>query len=168
MRQIFHVWTARRAAVATIAPLIRVSTRLRGPVPEHAWGDPYLIGFLTMLISLIALARTSARLDSDALGVVQMRAWRTITGLPDDRIGEELLLLSAANNEHFKAGCRNARTFFAALTGIEVSDVDRSEPKSWHVETWLTLSPDELSVFGRNGQISHSQWVDFFDEHAWT
>lgn len=168
MRQIFYSWTARRAAVATIAPLIRVSTRLRGPVPEHAWGNPYLIGFLTMLISMIAIARTGARLDSDALGVVQMRAWHDITGLPDDRIGEELLLLSSGNNEDFKAGCRNAKIFLAALAGLDMPDIDRQEPSPMRFGSAPTLSPDEAAAFGHDALSVHCQWIECFDEYVWT
>ena len=74
-----------------IIPLID-GTRLRlGNIPDTAWHDPYVIGFLGMLITFIATRSTGA-LDTDDLAAVQAGAWTDITGMPGDLVGEEHVL----------------------------------------------------------------------------
>ena len=72
----FGLWKAfrgRRAAAGQIVPLV-AGTRLRlGNIPDTAWHDPYVIGFLGMLITFIATRSTGA-LDTDDLAAVQAGA----------------------------------------------------------------------------------------------
>jgi hypothetical protein len=55
------------------------------------------------------------RLDNDDLASVQSRSWAAITGLRSELIGDEICSLSAAHDERFEMGCRNALAFFQAL-----------------------------------------------------
>lgn len=113
----FGLWKAfggRRAAVGQIVPLVD-GTRLRlGNIPDTAWHDPYVIGFLGMLITFIA-TRATGPLDTDDLAAVQAGAWTDITGMPGDLVGEEICFLSASSDSRFIFGCRNAESFVGAL-----------------------------------------------------
>lgn len=119
------LWKARRgrkAAVAMIAPLVaRSRDRLRG-FPEYIWIDPYMTGFMIMLITLAA-RRAVSDLDSQALGLVQCEAWAEITGIRSASIGEETLHLSASGHKRFELGCRNAIAFDLALYGTSMAGV---------------------------------------------
>jgi hypothetical protein len=114
---VFGLWKAyrgRRAAVGEITPLIE-STRLRlGTIPDTTWREPYVIGFLGILITFIA-TRSTGPLDTDDLAAVQAGAWMDITGMPGDFVGEEICFLSACNDNRFIFGCHNAEAFVRAL-----------------------------------------------------
>jgi len=117
---VFGLWKAyrgRRAAVGEIAPLVE-GTRLRlGAIPDTTWRDPYVIGFLGILITFIA-TRSTGPLDTDDLAAVQAGAWTDITGMPGDFVGEEICFLSASNDNRFIFGCRNAEAFVRALDTV--------------------------------------------------
>jgi hypothetical protein len=119
-QEVFGLWKAyrgRRVAVGEIIPLVE-GTRLRlGTIPDTAWRDPYVIGFLGMLITFIA-TRSTGPLDTDDLGAVQAGAWTDITGIPGDFVGEEICYLSTSNDNRFIIGCRNAESFVRALDTV--------------------------------------------------
>jgi hypothetical protein len=114
---VFGLWKTyrgRRAAVGEIIPLIDGSRLRMGNIPDTAWHDPYVIGFLGMLITFIA-TRSIGPLDTDDLAAVQAGAWTDITGMPGDLVGEDICFLSASNDNRFLFGCRNAESFVRAL-----------------------------------------------------
>jgi hypothetical protein len=131
---VFGLWKAfrgRRAAAGQIIPLVD-GTRLRlGNIPDTAWHDPYVIGFLGMLITFIA-TRSIGPLDTDDLAAVQAGAWTDITGMPGDLVGEEICFLSASNDNRFILGCRNAESFVGALaaTGRQGERLDEGAAAS--------------------------------------
>lgn len=105
----------RKAAVALIGPLVEQSRRHAGPeIPESVWFSPYMVGFMGMLISLVA-ERAAGSLSSDAIGTIQVEAWHDITGCKSHAIGEEICLLSTAGHRDFVQGCDSARRFLEAL-----------------------------------------------------
>jgi len=94
-------------------------SRLRlGVIPDAAWSDPYIVGFMMMLITIIARMEVG-RIDGETVCHVQARAWRGITR-QEHPIGEEILLLSSANNQDFEMGCRSAADFAAFLVSRSV------------------------------------------------
>lgn len=109
---------ARLAAEGAISPLVEKSRLRLGAIPDAAWSDPYIIGFMMMLITIIARMEVG-RIDSETICHVQAKAWLDITG-QESPIGEEVLLLSAANNPHFETGCRNAADFASFLVSRSV------------------------------------------------
>lgn len=111
---IWHSWRARRRAVAMIAPLVAASRQRLGPIPDHVWLQPYPLGFMTMLISLVAVSATRGRLVGERLGLAQILAWHELSGVNDDQVGEQILLLSAQRDSDFMAGCADAASFHAA------------------------------------------------------
>lgn len=108
----------RLAAVGTILPLVEKSRLRLGAIPDAAWSDPYIVGFMMMLITIIARMEVG-RIDSETICHVQAKAWQDITS-QENPIGEEVLLLSAANNQHFETGCRNAAEFASFLVSRSV------------------------------------------------
>ena len=61
-----------------------------------------MLGFLSMLIALVAFRHARGRLDSDKLGLTQIKVFSRVTGVViDDSIGEQVCLLSASNDESF-------------------------------------------------------------------
>jgi hypothetical protein len=148
---VFSLWKTyrgRRAAVAQISPLVD-GTRLRlGNIPDAAWHDPYVIGFIGMLITSIATYHTG-EFDTDDLAAVQAGAWADITGMPGDLVGEEMCFLSASNDSRFIFGCRNAESFIRAL--------DAAVPQSRQLDEGLTESPPA------EREIRSALWSRYFD-----
>ncbi|MCX2721285.1 hypothetical protein [Roseibium salinum] len=100
--------------MTSIRPLVDRTRFTNGDIADDQWLDAYMVGFLTMLITLIAQRRVQS-IGSEALGIVQAAAWRDITGLPGELIGEEACLLSADSHGDFEQGCRNAATLYSVL-----------------------------------------------------
>lgn len=158
MLQFLRVRQGRRAAVAAVAPYVEMSRLRLQQIPEGIWLDPYMIGFIAMLITLIA-KRAAGPLGMQAMGLVQAEAWADITGLKAD-IGEELCLLSTARDPHFATGCRNAAAFVAALYGDYAGD----ETVEWarSVELGDATEPAAELLIEASGDAS-TLWSLFFD-----
>jgi hypothetical protein len=140
-RKVFGLWKSyrgRRAAVSQIIPLIDGSRLRMGNIPDTAWHDPYVIGFLGMLITFIA-TRSIGPLDTDDLAAVQAGAWTDITGMPGDLVGEDICFLSASNDNRFLFGCRNAESFVQGLdaVGRQSEQFDTSLPAEREVRSAL-------------------------------
>lgn len=158
------LWTARRgrrAAVAAIAPLVTKSRHRLDGIPDEAWLDPYIIGFMMMLITLTA--RRSVNIsDSHTLGAVQAEAWTRITSMRLSAIGEETVHLSATEHEAFEAGCRNAVAFDLALYGTSVVGV--ADGMSAHVdEIEIDMSGAPAAAGGRERILA--LWHHYFESH---
>lgn len=115
MLELWKSRRARKAAVKTIRPLVERTRFVNGQITDDRWMDAYMVGFLTMLITLIAQRRVHS-IGSEALGIVQADAWQEITGLPGELVGEEACLLSANGHREFMRGCTNAGKLESALT----------------------------------------------------
>lgn len=158
----------RRWVVNLIAPMMASSRRRLGTIPPARWREPYMIGFLTMLISLLAQRRTGCRLTSERLGLLQGDAWQDLTGLPDDRIGEDVCLLSAEYDREFVGGCLAAAHFADAYYGRhdpmdpEIIDVVGGEWANTHVSS----EADDERVFGKNGAIARALWARYFEDRV--
>ncbi len=109
---------ARLAAEGTILPLVEKSRLRLGDIPDAALSDPYIVGFMMMLITIIARMEVG-RIDSETICHVQAKAWQHITR-QENPIGEEVLLLSSSSNQHFEMGCRNAAEFASFLVSRSV------------------------------------------------
>jgi hypothetical protein len=114
MLDIFKVRRARKAAVSVIAPHVERSRCKLRDIPDTVWFDPYVIGFLGLLITLVA-ERAVGGLGQQALALVQIDAWREITRAGNADIGEDITLLSTAADASFTAGCSDAEALFAEL-----------------------------------------------------
>jgi hypothetical protein len=111
------LWKARRGrkeAGVMITPFVDQTRQRLGGIPESVWREPYVLGFLGMLITLVA-TRDIGKLHATALASVQAGAWADITGSDGALVGEEICFLSVAGDQRFDLGCRNARAFFEAL-----------------------------------------------------
>lgn len=110
---------ARKAACAAISPMVARSRHRLGVIPDATWSTPYMVGFMAMLITIIA--RTDiGKIEDQTLCEVQTKAWEDITGLRSDLIGEEIVLLSTARNRDFENGCHNAAALASLLIGNSV------------------------------------------------
>lgn len=105
--------------MATIAPMVESSEQRLSGIPSASWTDPYVIGFMMMLITIVAKA-ASAKLDGDALCTVQTMVWQDITHRKFDVIGEDVLLLSHARNRDFDLGCNDASSFATVLASSQI------------------------------------------------
>jgi hypothetical protein len=146
MFRVLKTRRARRSAVATILPFVERSRTLHD-IPDSLWFDPYFVGFLGMLITL--RASWSARsLGNDALADVQSKSWAEITGMHRELIGDEICSLSAAHDERFEMGCRNALSFFQALQTEAGADLYPGRPED----------PDQ--------QARAALWARYFDVYV--
>lgn len=165
------IWLAgrgRKAAVAAIAPLVEQSRRRMLGITDIVWLDPYMIGFMIMLITLVAKREAGIR-TSGSLAQVQSSAWAEITGINRELIGEEVALLNATRNDAFEIGCHNALVFGQALYSCFLT-IDADLPTLWEeasrgapLETGFAVPPTEARQ--RESEIAEL-WVDFFDARA--
>lgn len=161
LRALWNARRGRRAAVAAIAPLVARSRQRLDGIPEQAWFDPYIVGFMVMLITLAARRAVNIA-DSQTLGAVQTEAWSQITSLRGDAIGEETLHLSASGHQAFEAGCRNAIAFDLALYGTSSAGVaDGVSDNIDELELYPTGSPHSP---GHRERIL-ALWQLYFESH---
>jgi len=167
---VLSFWKARRgrrAAVAAILPQVEQSRRRLNGIPDAAWFDPYLVGFIVMLITTIAERECDLR-DSPLLAHVQSAAWADITGLESDLIGEEVLLLSAARHKEFEHGCEDALAF------AELLYCNVKYPGDYNYSGREEYTDSLGSGFGGAGAIEARNdveplpWAHYFDEHVTT
>jgi hypothetical protein len=114
MLQLWKARRGRKAALSLIAPFIERSRLELGGIPDTAWSDAYLVGFLVMLASLEA-SDEAGTLKSYALGIVQSETLSKLSGQAADTVGEVICALSTEGSSCFSAGCRDAAAFHAAL-----------------------------------------------------
>ncbi|MBX6426438.1 MAG: hypothetical protein IRZ09_11025 [Variibacter sp.] len=161
---VLGLWNARRgrkAAVAAIAPLVERSRNRLNGIADGVWFDPYMIGFLVMLITLVA-HRKARVLDNHSLGIVQSEAWAAITGLKPELIGEEVVHLSAMGDGDFEIGCRNAIAFSQALDKMPMRGDD--DPRELEL---FSLGPGgiEPADFAESASVV-ALWSHYFDAHV--
>jgi hypothetical protein len=161
LRALWIARRGRRAAVAAIAPLVAKSRHRLGRIPERAWLDPYVVGFMMMLITLAAQRAVNIS-DSQTLGAVQTEAWTEITRMRISTIGEETLHLSATEHKAFESGCRNAIAFDLALYGTSVAGV--SDGLSDRIDE-LDLYPTGLPHSAGDRERIVGLWQYYFDNH---
>lgn len=152
MIQFFRAWRARNAAVEVIESWLTKSRRRLGGIPESAWLDPYIVGFLTMLISLIA-THSVGGLRSQTVGNVQAEAWRRLTGCSSELIGERICLLSVSEDKHFLLGCQRADQFFRSLGAALKATGGQGSP---------FLGAEGL-VGSEPPSVSEQLWREYFD-----
>ena len=98
--------------------------------------------------------------------MIQTRAWQTITGLADDRIGEDICLMSAEADPDFMRGCADAARFFEAIhCRTDPADPDVSAACAETLASDPSVrTPGTASVFGRGGFVAASLWARYFEE----
>jgi hypothetical protein len=148
----FGFWKARRArraAVTAIGPFMDQTRRRFGKIPDWAWSDAYVIGFISTLITLFA-ERDAGEMGASELASVQIGAWSDITGIEGVLIGEDICFLSTAEDELFELGGRNAVSFFELHgTGSSGDPYDESN---------LLATPDCA-----DGDFKSDLWIRYFD-----
>lgn len=154
-----HILTQRRgrkAAVDAIGPFMAASrVRLNG-IPDSAFTSPYMVGFLSALITVCA-KRARPSIKSHDLALVQGDAWARLTGMSGDLFGEEICYLSATRHADFVLGCRNALTFGAALYG--------SAPDEELLASWATVPLTDIEDhFEPSGVDATDLWQRYFEE----
>lgn len=161
MWEFFRVRKGRSAAIAAIAPFVENSRRRLDGIPEEVWLNPYMVGFMGMLITLVARHETGP-LNAQAMGLIQSEAWARITGLSGDLVGEEICFLSSSESRDFGTGCRNAAAFLDALTGAPIRDV----PDDWGLAVPDPLQSGDGFGSGMNEPSSAAlaMWSLYFDE----
>ena len=152
---------ARKAAVAAIAPIVEGSRQRLGGISDIAWSDPYVIGFLVMLISIIARME-SGRISADSMCTVQWRAREDITAAESDIIAEQLLLLSTDRNRDFEQGCSNAAAFSTILFDSETLPEGVGLA---NLQKWVSKLDDDLAGGFAQREDVAAAWAQFFDAH---
>jgi len=156
-----RVRRARKAACAAISPMIERSRHRLGGIPDAAWSNPYIVGFMIMLISIVARVEVG-KIEEQALCLVQAKAWEDITAMRSDLIGEDVLLLSAARNRDFEIGCRNAMTFGSLLIGNSILSVGRGV--DWQDRNF-DLNDADAGAWAERDDVA-AAWERFFDAHV--
>lgn len=159
-----EVRRGRRAAVTTIGPLVERSRASLNGIPDFVWRDPYLVGFMLTLITIVARIGCHDLQDDD-LSLVQSQAWGAITGMDADLIGEDALTLSNSHPREFQHGSYSAIMVATRLCGPAVASIGY-EP--WQITETL-LEPDAPADDDRTISTSLSpvtgNWTDAFDAY---
>ncbi len=153
---------ARKAACAAISPMIARSRRRLGEIPDSAWSNPYVVGFLIMLITIVAKAEIG-KIEGQTLCLVQAKAWEDITGMRPDLIGEEVLLLNAARDREFEIGCHNAMMLGSMLIGNSILNAGLSA--EWHDRHRDLHDTDADAAWSERDDVS-AMWERLFDAHV--
>lgn len=165
LQGLWQVRRGRRLVAATIAPFVEQS-RQRLQIPTRAWLEPYVMGFMVMLITDIARRRLDP-IDSDTLALIQSETWADITGLTANLVAEETVRLSTLRDPLFESGCRNAITFADALCCALPSDlIEISWPEVQDVLCRPTRRTFAVVDDGDNAVID--LWETFFDRQITT
>jgi hypothetical protein len=157
-----RVRKARKAAVTVISPIVENSRYRLGGIADAAWSDPYMIGFMVMLISIIARIE-SGRIDQNSMTLVQCKAWEDITSQTSEMMAEDLLLLNASRNRDFELGCSNAAAFGSTLLGGSMLLEGGGIPQQYHRRELLDA---ELAERFTHPEGALSAWAQFFDAHV--
>jgi hypothetical protein len=163
IRGLWNTRRGRKAAVATIAPLVAKSRHRLDGIPERVWLDPYVIGFIMMLITLEARRAVNIS-DSQTLGAIQMEAWSDITEQRLGAIGEETLHLSAMEHKAFESGCENAIAFDLALYGTSAAGVADAATHRWDAALDLYATGPQQPV--RASDDVMALWQHYFELHV--
>lgn len=157
LARVMELWTihsAQKAAIALLGPRVDGTRRQLGPIPQGAWLDPYIVGFITTLATIVAQRQTTG-LGDTGLALVQSHVWSQLSGQSDTLIGSEIILLSLSDEPQFGRGCRAAMRFIAGLP----SDMMAAR-QGW---------PGGLvSLPAQQGDIDLDRWPDFFDRRIET
>lgn len=157
LRWTLNLIRARRArvtAVGAIAPLVDRSRLSVGGISDGAWSDPYIVGFIMMLITLLA-NRSGGTISEDAMCGIQTRAWEDITHRRFDAIGEYVHHLSRTRNLEFDLGCHEAVRFEKALA---IENIPNSLSLHQQAADPLEL---EATSYERNALLA--AWAQSFD-----
>ena len=163
MFRFLKIAKARKVAVATIAPLIGLSRDRCGTIPNMVWQQPYMIGFMTMLISLVAKAQSEEPLSSEQLGLLQLEAWSELTGEAESNLGQSIVKLSGDGDDAFVEGCRNAHRFLAAYYGHPHSH--EPDPDDVNAFGLASSGPNDIEIFGAGGAAAAALWRECFERH---
>ena len=151
----------RRAAVTTIGPLVERSRASLNGIPDIVWRDPYLVGFMLTLITIVARIESRALQDDD-LSLVQSQAWQAITGMDADLIGEDALTLSGSHPREFQHGCYSATMVASRLCGA-------AAVASIGYEPWQDATPAHPLIGDQRSMISlpdlAGNWAEAFDTY---
>ena len=156
-----EVRRGRRAAVATISPLVERSRTSLNGIPDIAWRDPYLVGFMLTLITIVARIESRALQDHD-LSLVQSQTWKAITGMDADLIGEDALTFSNSHPREFQHGCYSATMVASRLCGAAAVASIGYEP--WQDTVAAEGNPDERCM----DALATGSWADAFDAYIAT
>jgi len=172
---LFGLWRiarARKAVTAALQPMVRASEVRCGTISGRCWTDPYIIGFLSMLITLMTRSLASDRLSDDGLALLQLDVWAALSGVADTGIGERILSLSANEDEAFVEGCRCAAEFHQVW---ELHPSAQSGPYEEalfaghsHESIVDTATVGEGLTFQENSGpdgVMEEMWVRLFDSH---
>jgi hypothetical protein len=157
--ELARIRKARKAAVATISPIVERSRHRLGAISDAAWSDPYMIGFMVMLVSIIARVE-SGRLTRNSMSHVQCKVFEDITSMRSDVMAEELLLLTTSRNRDFELGCRNAVAFGMILLGTPIPSEGAGMPREDRRSDLLEV--EFAKPFVECEDVS-AAWEQFFD-----
>jgi hypothetical protein len=129
MLSLIRVRQGRRFATRILKPLVDASRIRLGGIPDDTWSDPYVIGLLSTLVTLLAREQLQS-LEGDDLGLVQVGAWKDITSTSNDDVGQDICILSMNRDIAFQNGYRTAGALFRAIAacGFDLQrDVDTAD-----------------------------------------
>jgi hypothetical protein len=117
---LLKVRRAKRAAIAVIEPFLAHSRTQMDPLPHYAWLEPHPLGFVTMLVTLLA-RNAVGNISSASLAMVQAETISALLDLEPEFAGEVISSLSMARDADFEEGSRAGIRFFCELAGVDLT-----------------------------------------------
>ncbi len=96
------------AAVLAIKPLFDALRRYRGDLTSDALRTPYVLAFLTTMISFTAKIVLGKDIRGTDHGYVVLAAWAQITGDSGVGVGQRIFELATSHDPMFNEGATNA------------------------------------------------------------
>jgi hypothetical protein len=160
LRRLIQESRACKAAIGSIRPLVEESRERLNGISDAIWFEPYMVGFISMLITIFAKWEERSMRD-DSIGRIQEDAWQAITGL-NYPIGKEIILLSESRDEQFAMGCRDAAAIAGELfwNGALTTESDGGDIAS-ECLTRLAGADRGMATF-----LKRAHWQDVFENYV--
>jgi hypothetical protein len=168
MRRLQLPVKAAKAVLATLEPLVRATEQRRGAIRETSWRSPYILGFLATLTNLLAARSALDPPGSTQLASIQTTVWASLSGQREDRVGEDICLLSALQDAAFLDGCQNAVILMQGLSGgslpLELFETGYQSSDDQQPEWGVSDTARRLEWSSGNALVP-ALWQRYFDDY---
>ena len=114
---------ATEAAVEAVRPLI-ATVQAQSGLPNDFWLDPYILGFLSLVISFHARQATEGKAQGEVMGHVLADTFTAVSNANGAAIVRRLTALQQANDPEANRGANDAAVFCFYVTGILKDEVE--------------------------------------------
>ncbi len=158
---------AHKAVMATLPMFIKHTQERLGSFSVNS-NSPFVVGYITVFSSEIAIAKVATISDTD-LGLLQTTVFADIFNCDKIEIGERISFLSAKNDPDFLLGCHKAydfsRNLFSVVHISEIIEFNKSRHLQLEYAGAGNKGLDNPLFDGPQRENLYYQWIDSFEGH---